>query len=123
MTSSEFVYWVKGYLTAQTDSQFKIDIEKALDQVQDYDDNPGISWEIEEPKNWWDNTAGMPLTGTISGSQGIVLTTDSSGSFRYSTTIWNDQMGCWHYTNYPEGFGYYTNSTVEGKKQKQQLND
>jgi hypothetical protein len=32
-------------------------------------------------------------------------------------------MGCWHYTNYPEGFGYYTNSTLESKKEKQQLND
>ena len=122
MTSSEFIYWVKGYLAAQTDSQFKIDIEKALDQVQDYDDNPGISWKIEEPKNWSGNT-GTPLTGTISGSQGITLTTDASGSFRYSATIWNDKIGCWHYTNYPEGFGYYTNSTVEDKKQKQQLND
>jgi hypothetical protein len=44
-----------------------------------------------------------------------------SSSFNYTTTVWNDQMGCWHYTNYPEGFGYYTNSTAEGKKEL--LND
>lgn len=122
MTSSAFVYWIKGYLTSKTDSQFKIDIEKAVNQVKDYDDNPGISWEIEEPKNWIDNK--IPLTGTISGSQGIgLINTNDSRSFIYSTTIWNDKMGCWHYTNYPEGFGYYTNSTLESKKQKKQLND
>ena len=40
-----------------------------------------------------------------------------------ANTVWNDKMGCWHYTNYPEGFGYFTNSTLEGKNKKQQLND
>ena len=36
MTSQEFVYWIKGYLAAQTyDSQIKIDIEKALDQINE----------------------------------------------------------------------------------------
>jgi len=118
MTSSEFVYWVKGYLAAQTDSQFKIDIEKALDQVKDYDDNPDI-WETEDWNDWYNNET--PLTGTISGSGTIGCTTNDSS--RYTTTVWNDKMGCWHYTNYPEGFGYYVNSTAENKKEKQQLND
>ena len=36
MTSQEFVFWIKGYLAAQTyDSQIKIDIEKVLNQVNE----------------------------------------------------------------------------------------
>lgn len=33
MTHEQFVYWLKGYLAAQTDSQMKIDIEKAIKEV------------------------------------------------------------------------------------------
>jgi hypothetical protein len=55
-------------------------------------------------------------------SSNLIATSGSIGG-NISHTIWNDQMGCWHYTNYPEGFGYYTNSTLESKKEKQQLND
>lgn len=36
MTSQEFVFWIKGYLAAQTyDSQIKIDIEKVVNQVNE----------------------------------------------------------------------------------------
>lgn len=35
MTSQDFVYWIKGYLAAQQDSQMKLDIEKALKQVNE----------------------------------------------------------------------------------------
>jgi len=99
MTSSEFVYWIKGYLAAQTyDSQIKIDLQNALDKVD------------------------QTHCGIIPMSSNLIATSGSIGK-NISHTIWNDQMGCWHYTNYPEGFGYYTNSTLEGKKEKQQLND
>jgi hypothetical protein len=102
MTSSEFVYWIKGYLAAQTyDSQIKIDIEKALKDIH----------KVTEI-----------YSGIIPMSSNLIATSGSIGG-NISHTIWNDQMGCWHYTNYPEGFGYYTNSTLEGKKEKQQLND
>ena len=99
MTSSEFVYWVKGYLAAQTyDSQIKIDLQNALDKVVE------------------------THSGIIPMSSNLIATSGSIGG-NITHTIWNDQMGCWHYTNYPEGFGYYTNSTLESKKEKQQLND
>lgn len=99
MTSSEFVYWIKGYLAAQTyDSQIKIDLQNALDKVVE------------------------THSGIIPMSSNLIATSGSIGG-NITHTIWNDQMGCWHYTNYPEGFGYYTNSTLESKKEKQQLND
>lgn len=122
MTSSEFVIWFKGFSEAchdfhPTPKQWDR-IKEVLNEVKDYDDNPDI-WEKEDWKEWR-----HPLTGTISGSQAISFTTtDDQGSSRYTATVWNDKMGCWHYTNYPEGFGYYVNSTAEGKKEKQQLND
>jgi hypothetical protein len=99
MTSSEFVHWVKGYTAAQTyNSQIKIDLENALDKVVE------------------------THSGIIPMSSNLIATSGSIGG-NITHTVWNDQMGCWHYTNYPEGFGYYTNSTLEGKKEKQQLND
>lgn len=33
MTYEQFTYWLRGYLASQTDSQMKIDIERALDQI------------------------------------------------------------------------------------------
>jgi hypothetical protein len=39
-----------------------------------------------------------------------------------TTTVWNDKMGHWHYTNYPEGTGGYYHGS-NNKKEKQQLND
>jgi len=35
MTSQDFIYWIRGYLTAQQDSQIKLDIEKVLKQVNE----------------------------------------------------------------------------------------
>jgi muconolactone delta-isomerase len=44
MTPQEFVYWIKGYLAAQTyDSQLKVDIENALRQVNEHA-NPNIKY-------------------------------------------------------------------------------
>lgn len=39
-------------------------------------------------------------------------------SSSYTSKVWNDQMGKWHYENYSEGFGYYINSTLETKKKE-----
>jgi len=122
MTSSEFIIWLKGFSEAchdfhPTPKQWDR-IKDVLNEVKDYDDNPDI-WETEDWNDWYNNET--PLTGTISGSGTIGCTTNDPS--RYTTTVWNDKMGCWHYTNYPEGFGYYVNSTVENKKEKQQLND
>ena len=35
MTHEQFVYWLKGYLAAQTDSQMKIELEKAIKEVDE----------------------------------------------------------------------------------------
>jgi len=116
MTSSEFVIWLKGFSEAcpefhPTPKQWDR-LKEVLNEVKDYEDNPGIDVEIDGYTDWFNRN--LPLTGSIStGGAVAVTTTDDTGSSRYTTTVWNDQMGCWHYTNYPEGFGYYTNSTLD----------
>ena len=126
MISRDFVIWLKGFTEACNDytatpKQWDR-IKEVLENVEDYDDNPGIDVEIDDwhPENpgAFRNDFKLPnLSGTSSG-------TGSIGFFSTTgTKVWNDQMGCWHYTNYPEGFGYFTNSTAESKKEKKQLND
>lgn len=125
-------------------------IKEVLNEVEDYNDNPGLdeavdSWHLNPdtfrkqqnppynpyaPPYWTGDLPGwMQFPGTTSGwSTLTVPTSGSSISFTSSSgtaanVVWNDKIGCWHYTNYPEGFGYFTNSTLEGKNKKQQLND
>ena len=102
MTSSEFVIWLKGFSEAcpefhPTPKQWDR-LKEVLNEVKDYDDNPGIDVEIDDYTGWFNRNSKVPLTGSISTG---------------GAAVWNDQMGCWHYTNYPEGFGYYTNSTLD----------
>lgn len=87
---------------------------------------------VGDPPGWMGPQTISSLTGsgTVSGvgvgpsGVSFTVTTASSGdTMIVNSTVWNDKMGCWHYTNYPEGFGYYINSTAEGKKEKKQLND
>lgn len=116
MTSSEFIIWFKGFTEACNDfhptpKQWDR-IKEVLNEVEDYDDNPGIDVEIDDYRpNWmpsYNPNLTVPPTGTISasGSCSTLLTSTTSD------TVWNDKMGCWHYTNYPDGFGYFTNSTL-----------
>ena len=131
MTSRDFVIWLKGFTEACNDytatpKQWDR-IKEVLEDVEDYDDNPGIDVEIDDwhPENpgAFRNDFKLPnLSGTcpITGSTGFFINT---GGGNTTNTVWNDQMGCWHYTNNPEGFGYFTNSTAESKKEKKQLND
>jgi hypothetical protein len=123
MTSRDFVIWLRGFTEACNDytatpKQWDR-IKEVLENVEDYDDNPGIDVEIDDYTSWLNRNPELPLTGTVSGSSFSV----SSDGTTSGNAVWNDQMGCWHYTNYPEGFGYYTNSTAESKKEKKQLND
>jgi hypothetical protein len=130
MNSAQFIIWLKGFteacegLTASPKQWERI--KEVLNEVQDYDDNPDLDDEIDD---WYGSSEerkdfDLLQKGAlqVSSSSGIIFTTGSTGIV-YNATVWNDKMGCWHYTNYPEGFGYYTNSTAEEKNKKQQLND
>jgi len=126
MISRDFVIWLKGFSEACNDytptpKQWDR-IKEVLEDVEDYDDNPGIDVEIEDwyPKKTF-SELNTTASGSLTGSGSVFISTD--GTNTWSNTVWNNKMGCWHYTNYPEGFGYFTNSTVESKKEKQQLND
>ena len=33
MTAEQFVYWIKGYMSAQIDCQIKTDVEKAIKEI------------------------------------------------------------------------------------------
>ena len=129
MTSRDFVIWLKGFTEACNDytatpKQWDR-IKEVLENVEDYDDNPGIDveiddWHPENPGAFRNDFKRPNLSGTSPTTSSIgFLNTEGNTT----TTVWNDKMGCWHYTNYPEGFGYFTNTTVESKKEKQQLND
>jgi hypothetical protein len=125
MTSYEFVIWLKGFTEACNDytatpKQWDR-IKEVLDEVEDYDDNHGIDVEIDDYNpNWRPNynpNLTVPSTGTVHGSGSspsifTMLHGTGTTANTVSNTVWNDKMGCWHYTNYPEGFGYYTNTTL-----------
>lgn len=128
MTSEQFVIWLKGFVEGCSDftatpKQWDR-LKEVLYEVQDYDDNPGIDVEIDDWYNISDKIPGQPRESYQppfyihgSGSTTTVLNTNATNA----SVVWNDKMGTWHYTNYPEGFGYYHNK--ENKKEKQQLND
>lgn len=131
MTSKDFVIWLKGFTEACNDftatPQQWDRIKEVLNEVEDYNDNPGIDIEIDDYHPSWmpsyNPNLTMPPTGTISVSgSGSPICAMLHGTTS-ANSVWNDKMGRWHYTNYPEGFGYFTNSTAESKKEKQQLND
>lgn len=150
MTSKEFVIWFRGFTEACNDytatpKQWDR-IKEVLEEVEDYDDNPGIDVKIDDwkperdtfrepsyppytppmgpynPPYWVGDPPGWLSPYTTSGitiisGSGSITTSGSCNTFTTtdgttSTTVWNDKMGNWHYTNYPEGFGYYTNSTL-----------
>ena len=131
MTSRDFVIWLRGFTEACNDytatpKQWDR-IKEVLNEVEDYNDNPGIDVEIDNYHPSWmpsyNPNLTLPTTGTISTSGSCSPIFTMLHGTTAANTVWNDKMGCWHYTNYPEGFGYFTNSTAEGKKEKQQLND
>ena len=126
MTSRDFVIWLRGFTEACNDytatpKQWDR-IKEVLDDVEDYDDNPGIDVEIDDWGSRWSSSPsynGFTLNLTGSGITATNFPTSSNGTSNYSATVWNDKMGNWHYTNHPDGFGYYDNN----ENKKQQLND
>jgi len=125
MKSSEFVIWLRGFTEACNDftatpKQWDR-IKEVLDQVEDEDNSEK---DEDDWNDWYQRTnVDLPLTGSITPTQSypqtITFSTGSS-STTVSTTVWNDQMGNWHYTNYPEGTGGYYHGS---NNKKQQLND
>ena len=100
MTSEEFVIWLKGFVEACNDFH---PTPKQWDKIKE------VLSEIDKKPNTTFTITPLSVSYSV-----------TSGSIGNSTqTIWNDKMGCWHYTNYPEGFGYY--HTPENKKEL--LND
>jgi hypothetical protein len=82
MTSSEFIVWLKGFTEACNDftptpKQWDR-IKEVLNEVQDYNDNPGLDVEIDD----WYHKPGtnlFPPNGTApgwlrSGSTGVLNT-------------------------------------------------
>jgi len=133
MTSRDFTIWMKGFMEACNDytatpKQWDR-IKEVLYEVEDYDDNPGIDSEIDGCHPSWtpiyNPNLTVPQTGVMHISGSVTTSSYLCGHSNGTTanTVWNDKMGCWHYTNYPEGFGYFTNSTLEDKNKKQQLHD
>lgn len=110
MTSAEFVVWMKGFMAACNDftatpKQWD-KIKEVLENVQDYNDNPGLDdWD-----DWYVGKEDESLNLTGSASANGVL---NIGDPSTSTTRWNSKDTSWHYTN----------STIEGTNKKQQLND
>jgi len=135
MTSQEFVIWMKGFTEAchefhPTPKQWDR-LKEVLNEVEDYDDNPGLDVEIDDWYSVSDKIPGQPRSPYQPGWSTIAVPSSGSAiSFASSSgttshTVWNGKNGCWHCTNYPEGFGYYTNSTLEkstaGETKKQLL--
>lgn len=133
MTSRDFVIWLKGFSEAchefhPTPKQWDR-LKEVLNEVEDYNDYGDIDEEIQD---WYGESQRFktPVTGSgtittpsvfIGDSPSITftVTSGSSGTANLSATVWNDKMGAWHYTNYPDGYGYYHNN----ENKKQQLND
>jgi phospholipase C len=119
MNSRDFVIWLKGFSEAchefhPTPKQWDR-LKEVLDDVKDEEEEDGWSdWYQESGKD-------LPLTGsvTLSNPNVTVSFTSGSSSTSVSAAVWNDKMGAWHYTNYPEGMGYYHRP----ENTKQQLND
>ena len=105
MTSREFVIWLKGFTEACNDftatpKQWDR-IKEVLNQIEDFDDDPGLDEEIDD---WYpDSSILFRPNGTSIYSQGGTITFSSGSS---STSV----------TNLPTS----TNITYTNK---QQLND
>ena len=127
MTSQEFVIWMKGFMEACNDfTATPKQWDRIKEVLYEVDDNElELDYEEESPIPGYLSGKSLPLSGSISATQSYPPTiTFSSGSsdMRITATVWNDQMGHWHYTNYPEGTGGYYHGS-NNKKEKQQLND
>lgn len=120
MTSRDFVIWMRGFSEAchdfhPTPKQWDR-LKEVLSEVEDYNDYGDLEEEVHD----WYGTGQefkIPLSGSLSSAS--LTYTSGSSTTNISATVWNDKMGAWHYTNYPEGFGYYDNK----ENKKQQLND
>lgn len=82
MTYEQLVYWLKGYLAAHIDCQMKIDIEKAIKEVDEtYASSPvGVNpWTSPYPTTITPGQPttlpGQPFWYTTAGPNGTTTTT------------------------------------------------
>jgi hypothetical protein len=73
MTHEQFIYWLKGYLTAQASSQMKIELEKAIKEVD----------ETYAPSPIGVNPSTSPYSPTIVPGQPTII---PGHPFWYTTT-------------------------------------
>lgn len=151
MTAEQFVIWLKGVVDGSHDyaptpkvwDKIKEELDKVVDEPQLF--NPSITPSNPYPLHpeppyyigdgpWWQHPinrvgvnvgiGGTGVTNMVTSESLVTALHNTSGSTTDTARmVWNDQIGAWHYTNYPEGFGFYTNSTADNKKEQQQLND
>lgn len=127
MTSRDFVIWMKGFMEACNDyTATPKQWDRIKEVLYEVDDNElELDYEEESLIPGYLSGTSLPLSGSITVTQSYPRTiTFSSGSsnMQVTATVWNDKMGHWHYTNYPEGTGGYYHGS-NNKKEKQQLND
>lgn len=101
MTSRDFVIWLRGFTEACNDytatpKQWDR-IKEVLNEVQDYDDNPGIDVEIDD---WFTKKVNLEPNGTpplrytgssvTAGITGYVSTTTGNSVFNTEKQQLND---------------------------------
>lgn len=68
MTEREFIFWLKGYLKSQSDSQMKIDIEEMVDKIKTHTTFQGtisepyketVKWANKNSDIWFNNKFGI----------------------------------------------------------------
>jgi hypothetical protein len=137
MNSREFVIWLKGFTEACNDftatpKQWDR-IKEVLDEVQDYNDNPGIDVEIDDGWSDWyhknpqQNTSHQTIP-TIkvekNGTDGTTIV--GNGGIGFTTSTNYSAMPVWNCEPTTEGFGYYVskqNEKCQKNKEKKLLND
>ena len=92
MRSNEFIIWLKGFTEACNDftatSKQWDRIKEVLNDVQDYDDNPGIDVEIDD---WYPKKVNIEPNGTSPYNMGSIGTTGYVTNSTGGTSCYNTE--------------------------------